>query len=72
MSATGSGADGLVLSIRGGEAVIQQMTQIVESYATAIVCREVPQVVAFLHDLRHTFASHAATNKEALPMIGGC
>lgn len=23
-----------------------------------------------LHDLRHTFASHAAMNKETLPMIG--
>ena len=23
-----------------------------------------------LHDLRHTFASHAAMNNEALPMIG--
>jgi len=23
-----------------------------------------------IHDLRHTFASHAAMNKETLPMIG--
>ena len=36
--------------------------------------REIPEQAGVagvrLHDLRHTFASHAAMNKETLPMIG--